>query len=87
MAEYIDREAFINHLQKDPLFELVERYGITHVIESFPAADVVPSDELTGDAKDLIRYMPYAVNMLAENLMEKLTDVILYGSPETEAKE
>lgn len=42
MAEYIEREKLIEHLQKDPLFELVERYGITGVIESIPAADVRP---------------------------------------------
>ena len=40
MAEYIEREKLIEHLKKDPLFDLVERYGITGVIESIPAADV-----------------------------------------------
>lgn len=45
MAEYIEREKLIEHLQKDPLFELVERYGITGVIESIPAADVRPVPE------------------------------------------
>ena len=42
MAEYIEREKLIEHLKKDPLFELVERYGITGVIASIPAADVRP---------------------------------------------
>ena len=42
MAEYIEREKLIEHLQKDQLFELVEQYGITGVIESIPAADVRP---------------------------------------------
>ena len=42
MAEYIEREKLIEHLKKDPLFDLVERYGITGVIESIPAADVRP---------------------------------------------
>ena len=42
MAEYIEREKLIEHLRKDPLFDLVERYGITGVIESIPAADVRP---------------------------------------------
>jgi len=42
MAKYIEREKLIEHLQKDSLFELVERYGITGVIESIPAADVRP---------------------------------------------
>ena len=40
MAEYIEREKLIEHLKKDPLFDLVERYGITGVIEAAPAADV-----------------------------------------------
>ena len=42
MAEYIEREKLIEHLKKDPLFDLVERYGITGVIESIPRADVRP---------------------------------------------
>ena len=41
MAKYIDRDALLEHLKKDPLFDCVERYGISGVIESFPAADVV----------------------------------------------
>ena len=40
MAKYIDGDALLEHLKKDPLFDLVERYGISGVIESFPAADV-----------------------------------------------
>lgn len=40
--EYIEREKLIEHLKKDPLFDFVERYGITGVIESIPAADVRP---------------------------------------------
>lgn len=41
MTDYISREAFLEHIRKDPLFDLVERYGLTNVIEVFPAADVV----------------------------------------------
>ena len=40
--EYIEREKLIEQLKNDPLFYLVERYGITGVIESIPAADVRP---------------------------------------------
>lgn len=36
MSEYIDRNALIEHIKKHP----VEQYGITGVLESFPAADV-----------------------------------------------
>ena len=42
MAKYIDRDALLEHLKKDPLFDLVERYGISGVIESFHAVDVRP---------------------------------------------
>lgn len=41
MADYIDRGVLIAHLKKDALFDLIERYGITRVIESIPAADMV----------------------------------------------
>lgn len=42
MAEYIERNALIEHIKKDPLYDLVEQYGITGVIESFPVVDVQP---------------------------------------------
>lgn len=41
-TNYIDRNALIEHIRKDPLFDFVEQYGITGVIESFPSADVQP---------------------------------------------
>lgn len=31
-----DADELINHLRKDPLFDMVERYGITGVIKSRP---------------------------------------------------
>lgn len=37
----IDADALIQHLQKDPLFKLVEQYGITRVIEVQPTVDAV----------------------------------------------
>lgn len=43
MADFIDRKALIKKLKNDPLFPLVEQYGITGVIESFPAANVKPA--------------------------------------------
>ena len=42
MSDYISREALINKLRSDPLFDLVERYNVTGVINSIPAADVRP---------------------------------------------
>lgn len=41
MSTYKDTDALIEYLEKDPLFPLVERYGITNVIKTFPSADVV----------------------------------------------
>lgn len=41
MSRYIDADALLEHLEKDPLFPLVERHGISDVIKSFPTADVV----------------------------------------------
>lgn len=32
----IDADELVKHLRKDPLFDLVERYGISSVIESRP---------------------------------------------------
>ena len=32
----IDKDELLSHLKKDPLFDLVERYGISGVIESRP---------------------------------------------------
>ena len=42
MAEYIEKNAFIDHLQKDPLFPLIEPYGLIDVIKSFQTADAQP---------------------------------------------
>ena len=54
MAEYINRNAVIEHIRKDPLFDIVEQYGITGVIESFPPADVQPVEygEWTAEGND-----------------------------------
>ena len=40
MSRYIDADKLIERLKKDPLYSLVERYGITGVIEHEPTADV-----------------------------------------------
>lgn len=32
----IDKDELVKHLRKDPLFDLVERYGVSGVIESRP---------------------------------------------------
>lgn len=38
----IDADALLNRMQKDPLFDLVERYGVSGVINAEPTADAVP---------------------------------------------
>lgn len=40
MARYIDAEKLLNRMKQDPLFPLVERYGVSGVIEAEPTADV-----------------------------------------------
>lgn len=38
----IDGDALIERMKKDPLFPLVERYGVTGVIEAEPTVDAEP---------------------------------------------
>ena len=38
----IDADALLKHMEKDPLFPLVERYGISGVIEAQPTIDADP---------------------------------------------
>lgn len=38
----IDANALIENLRKDPLFDLVEKYGLTGVIEAQPTIDAQP---------------------------------------------
>lgn len=40
----IDADALIAHLKKDPLFGLVEKYGISGVIEAQPTVHAVPTE-------------------------------------------
>lgn len=56
--ELIDRDALLETLKKDPLFPLVEQYGITNVIEAQPVLMksyeyVIARDMLTRLAKKL----------------------------------
>lgn len=39
----IDKDELLSHLKKDPLFSLVERYGVSGVIESRPT--ILESEE------------------------------------------
>lgn len=38
----IDADALLNRMQEDPLFDLVERYGVSGVINAEPTVDAVP---------------------------------------------
>ena len=38
----IDADAFLERIKKDPLFPLVERYGLSRVIENEPTVDAIP---------------------------------------------
>lgn len=38
----IDADAFLERISKDPLFPLVERYGLSGVIENEPTVDAIP---------------------------------------------
>lgn len=38
----IDADAFLERTRKDPLFPLVERYGLSGVIENEPTVDAIP---------------------------------------------
>lgn len=38
----IDVDALLNRMQEDPLFDLVERYGVSGVINAEPTAEAIP---------------------------------------------
>lgn len=60
----IDKDALIACLQKDPLYPLVERYGMSRVIDSQPTVDAVPS-QLT---KEEVKTIRIHMNAYKENL-------------------
>lgn len=51
----IDADALKKHLHKDPLYPLVEKYGMDGVIDAQPTIDAVPVSELQEVEKELIR--------------------------------
>ena len=46
----IDADAFLERTRKDPLFPLVEKYGLSGVIENEPTVDAIP-------VKFIIKYL------------------------------
>ena len=49
----IDVDELIAKLKKDPLFEIVEQYGISGVIEAQPTVDAVPIEWIKKRIKGL----------------------------------
>ena len=46
MQRLIDANAFLERTRKDPLFPLVERYGLSGVIENEPTVEAIPVEWL-----------------------------------------
>ena len=42
----IDADLFLEETSKDPLFPLVERYGLSYVIKAQPTVDAIPIEWL-----------------------------------------
>ncbi len=42
MVRLIDADTLLKRMQKDPLFDLVERYGVSGVINAEPTVDAEP---------------------------------------------
>lgn len=61
----IDADALIEHLRKDPLFCLVEPYGITEVIEAEPTVD--PAERSEYGYVDMFRLC----NKVAQDIAER----------------
>ena len=46
MMRLIDADAFLERTRKDPLFPLVERYGLSGVIKNEPTVEAIPVEWL-----------------------------------------
>ncbi len=56
----IDADALLKRMQNDPLFDLVERYGVSGVIEAEPTVEAIPTDWIITYIKakmDKVAYM------------------------------
>lgn len=60
MKRLIDANAFKKHLHKDPLYPLVEKYGMDGVIDAQPTVDAVPVSELQEVEKERDYWMDKA---------------------------
>ena len=53
----IDVEATIETLSKDPLFPLVEKYGLSTVLEAMPTVEAIPVEWINKRLDDLNEYI------------------------------
>lgn len=66
----IDADAFLERTRKDPLFPLVERYGLSGVIENEPTVEAIPVEWL-------LNHIPKDEVMQRYN--EKLIEYLVIG--------
>lgn len=66
----IDADAFLERTRKDPLFPLVERYGLSGVIENEPTVEAIPVEWL-------LNHIPNDEVMQRYN--EKLIEYLVIG--------
>lgn len=66
----IDADAFLERTRKDPLFPLVERYGLSGVIENEQTVDAIPADWL-------LNHIPHDEVMYEYN--RKLIEYLVIG--------
>ena len=58
----IDADAFLERTKKDPLFPLVERYGLSSVIENEPTVQAIPIgyiDQVIDEYEHMIEHYLY----------------------------
>lgn len=72
----IDADAFLERTRKDPLFPLVERYGLSGVIENEPTVEAVPIEFIEKYAQlsdDLVALFGVPADVL-KNVYRSLID-------------
>lgn len=67
MVRLIDADSLLKRMQNDPLFDLVERYGVSGVINAEPTVDAIPVKWL----EDRIRLYRDCENDLRANIVER----------------
>lgn len=76
MQRLIDANAFLERTRKDPLFPLVERYGLSGVIENEPTVEAVPIEFIEKYAQlsdDLVALLGVPADVL-KNVYRSLID-------------